>query len=99
MSSPLRLSPSQVVDGDFADFADFGGGFGDFDGDFGGVDARISTRRHGTGDVRAGPEGCRAAACRLVATCRAAGDAPPERARRVRAAPAAPHRYFKVRSL
>ena len=40
MSSPLRLSPAQVVDGDFADFADFGGGFC---GDFGGVDARIAT--------------------------------------------------------
>lgn len=39
------------------------------------------------------------AACRLVATCRAAGDAPPERARSARAAPAAPHWYFKLRSL
>ena len=35
MSSPLRLSPAQVVDGDFADFDDFGGGYGDFGGDFG----------------------------------------------------------------
>ena len=43
MSSPLRLSPAQVVDGDFADFDDFGGGYGDFGGDFGDVDARIST--------------------------------------------------------
>ena len=43
MSSPLRLSPAQVVDGDFADFVDFGGGFGDFGGDFGDVDGSIST--------------------------------------------------------
>ena len=40
MSSPLRLSPAQVVDGDFADF---GGGFGDFGGDFGDVDGSIAT--------------------------------------------------------
>ena len=36
----FRLSPAQVVDGDFGDFA---GGFGDFDGDFGDVDGSIST--------------------------------------------------------
>ena len=40
MSSPLRLSPAQVVDGDFADFADFGGVCS---GDFGGIDGGIST--------------------------------------------------------
>ena len=33
MSSPLRLSPAQVVDG----------GFGDFAGDFGDVDGSIAT--------------------------------------------------------
>ena len=75
----------QVVDGDFGDFGDFAGGFADFAGDFGDVDARISTRCS-AGGPRGWGWGCRAAACRLVATCRAAGNAPPERARTTRAA-------------
>jgi hypothetical protein len=86
----------QVVDDDFGDF---GGGCGDFGGDFGDVDKRISTLvRPGTGDRGLAWVRVRAAVWRRVATCCAAGDAPPERARTARAAPAAPHWYFKLRS-
>ena len=55
VSSPLRLSRAQVVDGDFADFGDFGGGFGDFAADFGDVDARRSNCSPGTVGTRVGP--------------------------------------------
>ena len=86
-----------VVFDDFADFTDFA----DFADDFGDVDACISilVDRATHAVLYVLWVRVRAAVWRRVAMCCAAGDAPPERARTARAAPAAPHWYFKLRSL